>query len=145
MEIYGLGVFIPGDTIHTTIQSAVDAAHRAPGGAVWIPAYYTGADSYTNTNRVPIFDMRSNGTITAGTVSGSGAISGAPATPNTISINGATVTQAQAAAAAQVSGLTGGIFVTTLNALGRVFSKAGPSTSAQAGTLPSHQERIRQS
>lgn len=66
MEIPTINLFIPdgpGGSPHTTIQSAVDAAHQSPGGSVWIPASYIGTDSYTNSNNVPIFDMRGTGSV----------------------------------------------------------------------------------
>jgi hypothetical protein len=74
MELNALSLFIPGDTVHTTIQSAVNAAHQAPGGAVWITASYTGHDTYTNPNSVPVFDMRGTGSTSfagGGTPAGS--------------------------------------------------------------------------
>lgn len=40
-----------------------------PRGCVFIPASYSGQDSYTNPNNVPIFDMRGAGSISFGTAS----------------------------------------------------------------------------
>lgn len=64
MEIANLGVFIPGDSIHTNIQAAYRAAQKAPGGAVWIPPFYTVGDSVPASPTVPIFDMRTTGSFT---------------------------------------------------------------------------------
>lgn len=66
MEFSTLQLYIPGDSLNTTIQSAIDAAARSPRGAVWINASYGGTDSYTNPSNVPIFDMRGGGSISFG-------------------------------------------------------------------------------
>lgn len=70
MEFLPLGLYIPGDGLNTTIQSAVDNAARNPRAAVWINASYAGTDSYTNPSNVPIFDMRGGGSISFGSGGG---------------------------------------------------------------------------
>lgn len=66
MILRELGLVIPTEP-HNTIQSAVTAASVPPGFAVWIPAWYTGPDTYTNPSNIPIFDMRGAGTTFLGT------------------------------------------------------------------------------
>lgn len=72
MEFQPLDLFIPGDGLNTTVQSAINAAARNPRAAVWIRASYGGTDTYTNPSNVPIFDMRGGGSISFGGGSGGG-------------------------------------------------------------------------
>jgi hypothetical protein len=65
VEFLPLGLFIP-DNLNSTIQSCVNAAAKNPRAAVWIPAFYSGTDTYTNPSNVPIFDMRGAGSISFG-------------------------------------------------------------------------------
>lgn len=70
-----LGLYIP-DGVNSTLQSCINAAAINPKGAVWIPASYTGTDTYTNPSSVPVFDMRGSGSADfAGGVSSSDDIS----------------------------------------------------------------------
>lgn len=97
MEISALNLIVVDSTLHTNIQSAVNAALVAPRGAVWIPSNYAGSDSTPVTPGVPILDMRSTGTMKIATLN---------STNNRI---------ATAASAAQLTAATGGTFATTLN------------------------------
>jgi hypothetical protein len=62
-EFAGLQLYVPGDSVHTTIQAAINAAAKNPHGGVWIRASYSGTDTYTNPAGVPIFDLRFPGSI----------------------------------------------------------------------------------
>jgi|SRR6267378_4731043 len=66
MQLKELGVITPTEP-HNNIAAAINAAQQAPGGAVWIPAWYTGTDSVPTTPGVPVIDMRG----TSGSFSGS--------------------------------------------------------------------------
>lgn len=57
-EVSWLQLFVPGDAVHTTIQSAVNAAAFHQQAGVWIRSTYSGTDSYSNPAGVPIFDLR---------------------------------------------------------------------------------------
>lgn len=56
-------MYVPGDSVNTTIQSAINAAAKNPRAGVWIKADYAGSDTYTNPSGVPVFDLRGTGTI----------------------------------------------------------------------------------
>jgi hypothetical protein len=67
LEFLPLGLYLP-DNLNSTLQSCVDAAAKNPRGAVWIPAAYSGTDTFSNPSNVPIFDLRGGGSISFSTV-----------------------------------------------------------------------------
>ena len=59
MKLPDLGIVIAGSEPHMSISAAIEAAEKAPGAMVWIPASYTGTDVATPTT-VPVVDCRYN-------------------------------------------------------------------------------------
>ena len=90
MEFLPLQIYVPGDGLNTTIQSAVDAAGLPPRGVVWINASYAGTDSYNNPKNVPIFDMRGIGSTSFGGGGGTSAYATNFSNQTTVIITGAT-------------------------------------------------------
>jgi hypothetical protein len=66
VEFLPLGMYIP-DSLQSTLQACVNAAAQNPRGVVYIPASYSGSDSYSNPSNVPVFDMRGIGSLSFGT------------------------------------------------------------------------------
>lgn len=63
MEITPLSLIVPDFYTGPNLQAAVNQANLTPKAAVWIPANYSGSDTYSNPSSVPVFDMRSGGSI----------------------------------------------------------------------------------
>lgn len=90
MEFNPLQLYIPGDSLNTTLQSAVNAAGMSPRGAVWINASYGGLDSYVNPLNVPIFDLRGGGSISFGGGSSGGSFATSFASQTSFTVLGTT-------------------------------------------------------
>lgn len=89
MELPSLNLIIPDSAIGPKLQAAVNQAKgtspQTVKSAVWIPATYSGTDTYTNPSNIPVFDMRGSGSISFG---GGG---GTPSTPlHSLQFNNAT-------------------------------------------------------
>lgn len=123
MQLEDGKIFVAGAEPLSTIQAAVNKAAASPGGAVLIPGSYTANDTYTNSSNVPILDMRGSATSTGWNVPGAFAVSGGISGVTTLSASGkvsgssfnGVLRAVGAAAAAPITGATGGVFVTTLN------------------------------